>query len=189
MKKRSFSILAAVLLFVSGTLVAQNKAVDVSGSKMTWIGKKVTGEHTGHIHFKSGVLQFSGSDLSGGEFTVDMTSITCTDLPDEEYNMKLVGHLKSDDFFGVNNFKESTLKLTSVKKAGNKYDVTGDLTIKGKTNPVAFQVDPSGNSFSGTIVVDRTLYDLRYGSGKFFDNLGDKMIYDEFELAFEVKTK
>lgn len=189
MKKRSFSILVAVLVFVSGTLVAQNKAVDVSTSKITWTGKKVTGEHMGHIHFKSGQLMFNGADLSGGEFIVDMSTITCTDLKDEEYNKKLVGHLKSDDFFGVSKYAESTLKLTAVKKAGDSYDVKGDLTIKGKTNPVAFKVTLAGNTFMGTIIVDRTLYDVRYGSGKFFDNLGDKMIYDEFELAFEVKTK
>jgi len=189
MKKRTFSLLIAVIVFVSGSLVAQNKAVDVSTSQITWTGKKVTGEHMGHIHFKSGQLLFKGSELSGGEFIVDMTTITCTDLKDEEYNKKLVGHLKSDDFFGVSTFSESNLKLTSVKKAGNGYDVKGDLTIKGKTNPIAFKVKSAGNKFMGTMVIDRTVYDVRYGSGKFFDNLGDKMIYDEFELAFEVNMK
>ncbi|MBI9063618.1 MAG: YceI family protein [Marinilabiliaceae bacterium] len=189
MKKRTFPILIAVLVFVSGTLVAQNKAVDVTTSKITWTGKKVTGEHMGHIHFKSGQLLFNGAELSGGEFIVDMTTITCTDLKDKEYNKKLVGHLKSDDFFGVSKFTESMLKLTSVKKSGNGYDVKGDLTIKGKTNPIAFKATSAGNKFMGTMVIDRTVYDVRYGSGKFFDNLGDKMIYDEFELVFEVKTK
>lgn len=180
---------ATVLFFVSVALVAQNKAIDLSASQLTWTGKKVTGEHTGHIQFKSGALEFKGGDLIGGDFVVDMNTITCTDLTNEEYNQKLVGHLKSDDFFGVEKYGESKLKLISVSKAGKDYKVKGDLTIKGKTNPVEFMVKHNGNKYFGVMVVDRTLYNVRYGSGKFFDNLGDKMIYDDFEIAFEVVVK
>ncbi|MCG8579527.1 MAG: YceI family protein [Bacteroidales bacterium] len=176
----------AISMFASVGILAQTKTVDVKTSDITWLGKKVTGEHTGKISFKSAKLEMQDKKLVGGEFVVDMSSITCTDIENEDYNAKLVGHLKSDDFFGVESYPVSKLKLSKVKANDNGYDVHGDLTIKGKTHPVSFTVTNSGNTFEGKFMVDRTKYDVRYGSGKFFDNLGDKMIYDEFELAFKV---
>jgi len=183
------SFIAASLLMLSTAANAQSKQVDIKKSVLTWNGKKVTGEHTGHILFKSGKLDFNGDKLKSGEFVVDMTSITCTDLEDEGYNKKLVGHLKSDDFFGVETYPTSKLVLSSVEMNGDKYQVKGKLTIKEKTHPIEFNVTKQGDAFVGKMVVDRAKYDVRYGSGQFFDNLGDKMIYDEFELAFEVYTK
>ncbi|WP_430817109.1 YceI family protein [Carboxylicivirga sp. RSCT41] len=175
-----------IVMFASVSMVAQTKSVDVKTSDITWLGKKVTGEHTGKITFKSGSLEMQDKKLVGGEFVVDMGTITCTDIENDDYNAKLVGHLKSDDFFGVETHPVSKLKLKKVKAKGDGYEVHGDLTIKGKTHPVSFHVSNSGNTFEGKLVVDRTKFDVRYGSGKFFDNLGDKMIYDEFELAFKV---
>ncbi|TAJ15170.1 YceI family protein [Marinilabiliaceae bacterium JC017] len=174
-------------MFIVPFVFSQSKQVDIRKSHLVWTGKKVTGEHTGNINFKSGKLIFNGEELTGGEFFVDMTTITCTDIKDKEHNGKLVGHLKSDDFFGVANFKESHLILISVKKTGKgQYLVKGSLKIKGKTNPVEFEVVHAGGKYIGKMVVDRTVYDVRYGSRKFFDNLGDKMIYDNFELEFDV---
>nr|WP_321406661.1 YceI family protein [uncultured Carboxylicivirga sp.] len=182
------SLIAALLILVSSTTYAQSKKVDTKKSVIEWKGEKVTGEHSGTILFKSGELEFKDSKLTGGEFVVDMTSITNTDLADEEYNKKLVGHLKSDDFFGVATYPESTLELSSVKAKGDAYEVNGKLTIKGKTHPIAFDVKEADGVFTGVMKVDRTKYDVRYGSGKFFDNLGDKVIYDEFTLTFKVFT-
>lgn len=184
MKKGTF-VLAALLMCVF-TLSAQNKPIDVKLSKVSWLGKKVSGEHSGNIAFKSGSIITDGKKLKGGEFVIDMNSITCTDIENEDYNAKLVGHLKSDDFFGVASYPLSTLTLTEVKANGDAYEVKGDLLIKGKTHVVTFPVTQSGIIFSGTVSIDRTLYDVRYGSGKFFDNLGDKMIDDVFELNFKV---
>ncbi|MCU4156513.1 YceI family protein [Carboxylicivirga sp. A043] len=180
------TLLLAILTFVAVTLSSQTKKVDIALSEIIWTGEKVTGEHTGKIAFKKGKLEMTDKKIVGGEFVIDMNSITCSDIENKDYNTKLVGHLKSDDFFGVETYPESSLKLTKVTSNGDKYDVKGDLTIKGKTHPVSFKVSNSGNTFEGKFKVDRTKYDVRYGSGQFFDNLGDKMIYDEFELAFKV---
>nr|WP_319400649.1 YceI family protein [uncultured Carboxylicivirga sp.] len=182
------SLLLVFTLLVSAAAFAQSKKIDVKKSSLEWTGKKVTGEHMGNILFKSGELVFKDGKLSGGEFEVDMTSITNTDLTDAEYNKKLVGHLKSDDFFGVEKYPTSTLKIKTIHQKGNEYHVVADLTIKGKTNPVEFSVMDSDDVYDGVITIDRTKYDVRYGSGKFFDNLGDKVIYDEFTLAFKVVT-
>lgn len=165
--------------------------VDLSKSKIEWKGKKVTGEHFGSINLKEGSLETSGGKIIGGRFVVDMKSLTCADLTDESYNAKLVGHLKSDDFFSVEKFPVSELKITSVTpKGGSNYEMKGDLTIKGITHEIVFPatVNLSGSGFTAEadIVVDRTKYNVRYGSGKFFDNLGDNMIYDNFSLKVKL---
>lgn len=182
---RTAKILVAALAVTFG-LGVQAKAVKVNAAKseITWLGKKVTGEHSGTISLKSGELNVDDKAIVGGQFVVDMTSIKNTDLTDAEWNGKLVGHLKSDDFFGVEKHPEAKLVIT--KKAafnGNKATVTGDLTIKGKTNPVTFEVTKTGNTYKAEITVDRSKYDVRYGSKSFFDNLGDKVIADEFYLT------
>ncbi|WP_430811996.1 MULTISPECIES: YceI family protein [unclassified Carboxylicivirga] len=183
---RKVSLLIATFFLIVPFSKAQVKQLDTKSSTITWLGKKVTGEHTGYISFKSGSLKMKNNQLVGGEFTVDMTSITCTDIENKDYNAKLVGHLKSDDFFGVDKHPTSHLKITKVSGKDSKYNVKGELSIKGKTHPIAFDVIKEGHSFTGKLVVDRTKYDVRYGSGKFFENLGDKMIYDDFELNFKV---
>lgn len=180
-------ILAAIALTVGFGVQAQTVKVDAAESSITWLGKKVTGEHTGTIDLKSGELKLDGGAIAGGQFVVDMTSIKNTDLTDAEWNGKLVGHLKSDDFFGVETYPEAKLVIT--KKAafsGDKATVTGDLTIKGATHPVTFDVTKDGKTYTAEITVDRSKYDVRYGSKSFFDNLGDKVIYDEFYLTVKL---
>jgi len=176
----------ALLAFVAVstmTVSAQTKKIDAAKSDIHWVGKKVTGQHEGTVNFKDGSLVFKGADVKGGKFTVDMNSMTATDLSGE-YQGKLNGHLKSDDFFGTEKFPTSTLTFKKVaKKSAGVYTVTADLTIKGKTNPVTFDLTVKGNTASAKLVVDRTKYDIKYGSGSFFDNLGDKAIYDNFDLT------
>jgi polyisoprenoid-binding protein YceI len=183
---------AIVLLFTTiGISFAGDYTVNKTESSVKWIGKKVTGQHHGTISFREGVLKVTGGKPSGGEFVIDMNSMVCEDLTDESWNQKLIGHLKSDDFFSVEKYPVSKLVLTGVEaKGGNNYLFKGDLTIKGITNPVEFEaaVSEKGNTFSakGTLVIDRSLYNVRYGSGRFFENLGDKTIYDDFTLDFNV---
>ena len=118
---------------------------------------------------------------------VDMSSIICTDL-EGEYKQKLEGHLKSDDFFSVASHETSKLVFTDVKSTGkNSYEVTGDLTIKGITKPVTFDVSVYGSKATATLKIDRAEYNVRYGSGSFFDDLGDKTIYDEFDLVVDLE--
>ncbi len=186
MKKITGSILAAVLL-LTYNISAQDYTVNTEKSKIHWIGKKVTGEHDGFIQLKQGKFSVIDDQIKNGQFTIDMNSMTCTDIEDAQYNQKLIGHLKSADFFGVEQFPKAKLVLTkSSKFKNNQCVVQGDLTIKNKTDVVKFLVKRDGQTFKATIEVDRSKYDVRYGSSSFFDNLGDKVIYDVFELDVEL---
>ncbi len=186
MKKTTYSILAAIIL-LSSNFKAQDYTVNVAKSKIHWTGKKVTGEHEGFIQLKQGKFSVIDDQIKKGQFTIDMNSMTCTDIEDATYNQKLVGHLKSTDFFGVEQYPIAKLVLTkSSKFENNQCIVQGDLTIKDKTDVVKFLVKRDGEIFKATIEVDRSKYDVRYGSSSFFDNLGDKVIYDVFELDVEL---
>ena len=159
---------------------------EVKQSNIEWKAYKVTGSHKGNVSLKSGSLAFENEKLVGGSFIMDMTSITCTDL-DGEYKNKLEGHLKSDDFFGVSKYATSTLELVSVKSVGkNVYDVKGKLTIKQITKPISFKVSVYGKKTNASIKVDRTDFDIKYGSGSYFDDLADNLIYDEFDLIVDL---
>ncbi len=191
MKKNLFNLAFALII---GTAVSASTPVEVvtkevktAESTVTWKGYKVTGSHTGTINLESGSLSFDGDKLVGGEFVVDMATLISTDL-EGEYKGKLEGHLKSDDFFGVAKNPTSKLVFTDVKASGkNSYEVTGNLTIKGITKAVTFDVSVYGSKATATMKVDRSQYNVRYGSGSFFDNLGDKTIYDEFDLVVDLE--
>lgn len=168
------------------TIIKDVKEVNTKESKVVWKGYKVTGSHEGTVNLQSGTLNFEDDKLVGGEFTIDMTSIAVTDLSGD-YQKKLEGHLKSDDFFGVKNHPTSTLVFTKVKSKGkNSYEVTADLTIKNKTNPVTFEISVYGKKATASLKVDRAEYDVKYGSTSFFDGLKDKAIYDEFDLVVDL---
>lgn len=190
MKKNVLALtLAVVFGFTASATEPKNeekKEVKTDESSVAWKAYKVTGSHNGTVDLKNGALVFDEGKLIGGEFTVDMTSLVSTDL-EGEYKGKLEGHLKSDDFFGVEKHPTSTLVFTKVVPNGkNSYEVTGDLTIKGITKPVTFDVSIYGSKATATMKIDRAEYDVRYGSGSFFDNLGDKTIYDEFDLVVDL---
>ena len=176
------------LLSVFATaVVAQTKAIKPDNTKILWEGKKITGKHDGTINLKEGSLIFTNDKLTGGSFVVDMTSLTATDLSGSS-QQKLNNHLKSDDFFGVDNYPTSKMVFKRVVGKGNgNYAITADLTIKDVTNPVEFDAKISGNTATGKIVIDRTKYGIRYGSGSFFSNLGDRAIYDDFSLDINLK--
>ena len=180
----------ALALFVAlGTTAAtaQNKKIDAAKSSINWVGKKVTGEHSGTVNFQEGMLIFKGKKVVGGNFTVDMTSLTSTDLTGD-WQAKLNGHLKADDFFGTDKFKTATLKFTKIADKGNGvYGVTADLTIKGITNPVTFDLTVNGNTATTSFNVDRTKYGIKYNSKSFFESIGDKAIYDDFELTVKLQ--
>lgn len=182
------------LSFLTISLSAQTYELDSSNSSIQWTGKKLTGKHNGEISFTSGTINKADDSFNSGSFIVDMTSITCVDIEDAEVNAQLVGHLKSDDFFGVGNYPTAQLTIakgTPLKDGG--YEFTGNITIKNKTEPISFKVSSENNSseiiFVGKLTIDRSKFDVRYGSGSFFDNLGDNLIYDNFELDFNVVLK
>jgi len=191
MKTNNIFLVAIGLLLLSYTANASDYVLDKNTSGVKWLAKKVTGQHHGTIALSQGTLQVKDGNPSGGEFLMDMNSIVCEDLNDATWNQKLIGHLKSDDFFSVEKFSVAKLVLTNVKeKSGNTFTFSGDLTIKGTTNPIVFDAEVliSNNTAKakGQMVIDRTLYNIRYGSGKFFENLGNKMIEDTFTLDFDL---
>lgn len=178
------TIAIALFIALGATVNAQTKKVDTGKSQISWVGKKVTGQHAGTVSLKDGSLVFKNNKLTGGAFTVDMTSITVTDLKAGEGKEKLEGHLKADDFFGTAKFPTASLAFKTITaKANNNYTVTADLTIKGITKPVTFDIAVSGNKASTTFKVDRTKYGIEYKSGSIFSGLGDAVINDEFELS------
>ncbi|MGB5405120.1 MAG: YceI family protein [Robiginitalea sp.] len=190
--KRTFLTLTLALFTVGATQATEpveieKKEVKTKESKVAWKAYKVTGSHNGTVDLKSGTLMFDNDKLTGGEFTVDMTTLIATDLEGES-RQKLEGHLKSDDFFSVASNPTSTLVFSNVKSTGkNSYEVTGNLTVKGITKPVTFDVSVYGSKATATMKVDRTQFEVKYGSGSFFDDLGDKTIYDEFDLVVDLE--
>lgn len=167
----------------------QKMNADTTKTKLNWLGEKVTGQHTGTIKLQSGSLTFADNKIVSGEFLINMPT-----LKDDDGSARLEGHLKSDDFFSVSKFPVSKLVL----KGSDSFEkgsavVRGELTIKGVTLPFEFkaamQKKDDGMWFFANIVIDRTKYNVRYGSGSFFDNLGDKTIYDEFKLKVALNLK
>jgi polyisoprenoid-binding protein YceI len=187
----SRTLLIALLLVFSFSAFSKEYKINPTTSTLEWEAKKVTGQHHGTIAFAEGTLSVAHKKITGGKVIVDMNTIVNTDLTDAGYNKKLIGHLKSDDFFGVAKFPQSTLEVKNVVlKADNIYHFTADLTIKGIASPVEFDAevkDDSGQlTATGAMVVNRTKYGIKYGSGSFFQNLGDKVIYDDFTLKFKL---
>lgn len=198
MKKTILFLSALTLMaFTSKAYAYHNHsqlAVSTKTSQVDWIGKKVTGQHTGTINIKEGTINLHDGHLSTGKIVMDMNSITNTDMPKDQGGDKLIGHLNSPDFFDVKNNSTATLDITSFKKTeGNKHEVSGTLTIKGISKPITFpatiEMKDGKLGAYAEVKVDRTLYDIKYGSGKFFEGLGDKMIDDEFIVKFKIAAQ
>jgi polyisoprenoid-binding protein YceI len=181
---------SAAKVVEKASVVGKSVRVDSKASVVEWKGSKITGAvHHGTVGIKEGEVQMEGKKLAGGKIVVDMASIVNIDLTDKEYNQKLVGHLKSDDFFDIAKFPTATLlvKSSEIQKDGT-YKVKGELTMKSETHPVDFlaKLSADGKSVEADIVFDRTEWNIRYGSGKFFANLGDKVISDKVELKVKL---
>ena len=178
MKKLHVTLLLLLSFFISTGQTT--KTIDLKKSKVEWLGKKVTGEHFGTIKLKSGNITISKENvITSGEFVVDMSTINCTDLSGKA-KQSIESHLKDDDFFDVENYPTSTFKI----KSSDKNKIYGIMKIKGISKPIEFdyKMESRGGQhivFS-EIKIDRTKFDIKYGSGSFFENLGDKMIYDDF---------
>ena len=181
-----FALAGLTAVLVNG----QDKmAADTAKTKLSWLGEKVTGQHTGSIKLKSGWLNWKDNKITSGEFNIDMASIK-----EETGNKGLEGHLKSDAFFDVAKFPTAKLVVTGSESFEKGTAVVkGTLTIKDITNPIEFKANvqkkDDGVWFYTNITVDRTKYNIKYGSGSFFDNLGDKVIYDEFKLKVALFVK
>jgi len=184
--KTTVAVFIALITLSFVSIKTETKAIKVSESSIKWVGKKITGQHNGTISLKEGALSFKKNKLVGGSFVVDMTSIEVKDLSGKHKN-NLEGHLKSGDFFGTEKFKTASLVFTKVKGKKGKYVVTGDLTIKGITESILFDLTISENTATSSLKVDRTKYGIKYKSSSFFDNLKNKAINNEFELEVVLK--
>ena len=160
-------------------------------SNIEWVGRKVTGSHNGTISIKEGELILNDGKLVGGKFIIDTTSIEILDVTDPATNAQFAGHLASDDFFSTQKYPEATLEITSV--TGNH--VYGNLTIKGITHAISFDaainVNTGGDLLAATakLIIDRTKYEMKFRSGNFFKDLGDTLIYNDFELNVSITAK
>jgi polyisoprenoid-binding protein YceI len=193
---KTTALILMVTLFSGAQMNAQEKQMaDPSATKISWYGDKIIGSaHTGTIGLIDGWLSTEGNVITGGEFRVDMKSMVNTDIKDEKMRERLIGHLKSDDFFGVEKYPEAKLVVTgSSEFTDGKATVRGNLTVKEATHPVEFTAlwSKSGevSTYTATIVFDRSKYDVRFGSGKFFSNLGDNAINDEIKLEVQLVVK
>ena len=195
MKKSIFSSVLALVAVVlmSFTGGDTNFNVNSGTSNAHWKGYKVTGSHEGDVKLKSGNLKFDANDnLIGGAFEIDMNTITCTDLPAAQ-GPSLVGHLKADDFFGTTKYATAKFVITkTVFQGKGQCRVIGNLTIKDVTKEirfVAYTGEKDGVKTADCFIkIDRTEFNVKYGSGSIFDGLGDKTIYDEFDMDVKLKA-
>ena len=164
-------------------------------STIEWKGFKPTGSHTGNIAIENGVITVKGGMVESGTFLIDMSSIENTDIPEsEEGNAKLVGHLKSPDFFDVEKFPTAAFEVTGMSEKDGKMMLSGNLGLKGEKNNVTFPVNVSESGDMLTITsepftIDRSKWNVKYGSKSFFDDLGDNFINDDIELTVNLKAK
>lgn len=171
MRKVHFYAALSIVFLIGSAFISTKEVytVDASASKLKWTGYHLgkSYEHWGNVSIKSGSIEMDGDKLTGGQFVIDMTSITNGDIAKEKDNTKLVNHLKSDDFFGVGKFPEASLKIKSAENSGNSYKVTADITIRNITKEVSFDAtkSESGGSvtFDATFNVERTAHEVMYG--------------------------
>tara|TARA_B100001029_G_C15023827_1_gene432293 strand:- start:571 stop:1155 length:585 start_codon:yes stop_codon:yes gene_type:complete len=183
-------ILISFLFLISNSTYSQTSSIpiDINKSNVKWYGDEITGkQHYGSLKFKEGNIVLTGTGkvsdkIISGSFIVDMTSLNVEDLTGRGKN-SLEGHLKSDDFFSVSKFNYAYLKiLKSNDPVNGVQTISGDLTIKGISHPITFTMELNGKIAKSNLVFDRTKYDVKFRSGNFFQNLGDKLIYDDIKL-------
>jgi len=181
--------LALGLITFAGVAAPKVVNVNKSASSIAWLAKKVTGEHNGTVGISAGALNVNGNKLIGGNFTIDLKTIKALDITDPGYNQKFIGHITSGDFFEIEKFPTASFVITKV--AGNQ--VTGNLTVKGITKSITFpaEIAVKGGKVTAkaNITIDRTDFNIKYGSKKFFESIGDKAIYDDFALTVSLVSE
>lgn len=191
---------AVVLLLLAGGLNAQSRSVviDTENSVIQWTGSSVTSRHTGFVMLLEGQIEVDGEKIRAGRFVMDMRSIETWGVAVGEAKLRLERHLKSADFFDVENHPIAIFQLSSATPTRQAlpgetvYQIAGDLTIKGITHAINFEaiIDLSNEKAQakGEFRIDRTRYGLQYRSDKFFEDLGDKLIYDDFLITFYIRS-
>ena len=179
------NLLIISFLLIKLELFSQEYGIDLEKSKIKWTGKEITTRsHYGTLKFVEGEIKFQPEAVTG-KVVVDMESLSVDDLTGGS-KARLEGHLRSDDFFSVSSHKSSTIEVTSSKKNGDDFDIDGVLTIKGISHPISFVLSVDNKVATSKLTFDRSKYDVRFRSGTFFENLGDKLILDDIELEVEL---
>ncbi|MED5256512.1 MAG: YceI family protein [Candidatus Neomarinimicrobiota bacterium] len=170
-------------------------SVVVDRTELSWIGKEISTKiHTGTLNLSDGTIQIIDENTINGNITIDMSSINVTDLQGRAKEM-LEGHLRSADFFEVENYPNATLnfKSKSYNKLKNLIDFEGQLTIKDISNPIFFSATLIESSpylkAKSILSFDRSKYNVRFRSGSFFENLGDKLILDDIDVNILLVTE
>ena len=170
-------------------------SVVIDETELLWIGKELSTKiHTGTLNLSNGLIQVDNDKTITGNVTINMSTINVTDLQGRAKEM-LEGHLRSADFFEVENFSEATLsfKSKSFNKLKNQINFEGELTIKDISNPIIFNATLLESSpylkAKAILSFDRSKYDVRFRSGSFFENLGDKLILDDIDVNITLVTK
>jgi polyisoprenoid-binding protein YceI len=167
-------------------------AIDTRESVVTWKGSMQIGSdyHTGYVYISKGELMIENGQLVGAAVEVNMNTI---EDDGHRSDNNLIKHLKDPDFFDVIKFPISTIEIAKVESEKGENIVAGNLTIKGITHPVSFpakiEIKDGIVKANGRLVIDRTLWDVRYNSGKFFDNLKDQAIADSIEFDIKIVAK
>lgn len=176
------------------TELSQNFSVDTVASTLGWTGKKVTGQHNGKISISSGTISVEKNEIKAGNFVINMNSITVEDIKDAKENGQLLGHLKDSDFFDVAKYATSKFEVTGAEKmqSADSMKINGNLTIKDISKnisiPAKVTMDSTKFEAAAKFSIDRTEWNIRYGSGKFFKNIGDKAINDAIEFDLNLKA-
>lgn len=184
--KRLVRLLTFTLLAFGLAGVAQAKTVNLKASELHWEGSKITGDkHNGGLKFKEVSLTEKDGKITGGTFIVDINSLTVNDITDAQWHQKFLKHMKSEDFFEIDKFPTAKLVIEKIENG----KASGQLTIKGKTNPITLDFEEKEGTYTTNLSFDRTKFDMIYGSKNFFKNLGDKVINDEVKLTAKIVLK
>ncbi len=188
-KKADEAVTTDAAEVATSEVAATKYMANANESVIEWTGYKPTGKHNGTIKIETGVFTVNDGTLETGSFIIDMNS-----LSDSEANAKLEGHLKSADFFDVEKHASAAFEVTGFEMVDGKSMLSGNLTLKDVKNNVTFPVTTTedGDTFTLTsemFTIDRSKWNVQYGSKSFFDDLGDKFIYDDIELKVTVKAK
>lgn len=172
------------------------KNIDMNRSTIAWEGSKITGKHDGTIGLSKGEIYLYDNQVIGGNIVINMTTITVLDIEDPGTNARLRGHLESDDFFSVATYPEAFFEMAQIEKREDaaqgepNYTIRGNLTIKDITHGISFpahiHIKDEKLTASADFDIDRTRWDVRFGSGRFFENLGDNLIHDNFNLKLDI---
>lgn len=192
MKKLHLPVVLVVIYFIASAFTSVNEVykIDTAASELKWTGYHLAKsyEHWGNVSIKSGTLELNEDKIIGGEFVIDMTTITNGDIEEEKDNTKLVNHLKSDDFFGVSKYPEATLKIKSATKNGEAFNITADITIRNITKEISFLASRNDSEnqivFIASFNVERTAHEVMYGW-----KLENAVLSGEFKMDVKIVAK